>query len=99
MKFDNFNTGRCAVCGTIKQYQPGKEYQPSDFECKCNATVEQPEKPEIKEVLQEVAIDSEFDAMMTEAKGRGIRVPHNISKEKLAERLEEANDGDSGPTT
>ena len=35
MKFDNFNTARCRICGTIKQYQPGVEYQPKDFNCIC----------------------------------------------------------------
>lgn len=53
MKFDNFNTARCRVCGTIKQYQPGVDYQPEDFNCACTESkpAKETKLPRQKETL------------------------------------------------
>ncbi len=36
MVIDNFTTARCTKCGWRKQFQPGTEYDPSEFICDCN---------------------------------------------------------------
>lgn len=85
MKFDNFNTGRCKQCGTIKQYQPGVNYEPKDFECKCNTADEK--KPEAPTM-------SFSDRLKAKAKSLGVTFPHNISDEKLSQKIKEAEDGE-----
>lgn len=45
MKLDNFTTARCKKCGWIKQFQPGKEYDPKEFICKCEQPSEEVNVP------------------------------------------------------
>lgn len=64
MKLDNFSTGRCRVCGTVKQFQPGKEYSYKDFMCKCDevAPVQEPSKlDKLKELADRLEIPYRSD--------------------------------------
>jgi len=49
MRIDNFTTGRCKTCGWTKQFNPGKDFQPQDFECDCKKVEEAPKAKAKKE--------------------------------------------------
>ena len=44
MKIDSFTTARCNVCGWIKQFKPGVEYNGIDFNCKCEIETPKPKR-------------------------------------------------------
>ena len=51
MKLDNFTTARCSKCHWIKQFQPGKDYDFTEFECNCGKPLPEP-KPKAKKVIK-----------------------------------------------
>ena len=93
MKIDNFTTARCKDCGWIKQFQPGKEYKSSEFECNCKEIVK-PFVQNVQEVVKPTPqIDEEMEALKAKATSMGISFAHNISKETLSKKIEEAENG------
>ena len=70
MKFDNFNTARCAKCGWLRQFQPGVDYETKDFECNCKPIVEekpikQVSKPNRKELIDDIQGESDANSRTT----------------------------------
>lgn len=80
MKLDNFTTARCKKCGWIKQFQPGKEYDPGEFECECVDTPEEQQEP------------TRLDKLKNVAERIGISFAHNISEATLEKKIKEVQD-------
>ena len=64
MKLDNFTTARCSKCHWVKQFQPGREYEPKEFECNCGKVIEPPKrivpkKPKPKQATMEAKEDAD----------------------------------------
>ena len=81
MRIDSFTTARCGKCGWIKQFTPSKEYDSAEFQCNCK-------KEEPKE-------ESKRDKLLVMAKRLGLKVPHNIGEDNLAQKIREVQNGKS----